>query len=183
METLLKQQEEGKILKEYSALTVKVNLELPGFPKEKPVSWIFEDKKEACSEITGFGTGSSVEIKSAFRPFGPGRKSVRPVLFLNSKDKKEVKEYVTEILEYNSISDEGKQNLSSIKIKISKGFRHQIRCHLSWLDMPIINDSLYSGLNYGRGMLGLRACSLLFTDPSSGREKNYSIPPLALDEL
>jgi 23S rRNA pseudouridine1911/1915/1917 synthase len=61
------------------------------------------------------------------------------------------------------------------KLRIWKGFRHQIRAHLAWFGMPILNDKLYGGVSFGNGLLALRAYSISFTDPSSGEELSYSI--------
>ena len=151
IQSLAQQQGEGKIIKEYSALTAESNMVLPGFPPEKPKQQL---------------------IKSAFRPYGPGRKAVRPVLG-------EGEQYITEILQAPDIST----GILSLRIRILKGFRNQIRCHLAWLGRPILNDSLYGGTPHGNGLLGLRACSLSFSDPSSGQERSYAIPPIEPDEV
>ena len=153
MEALLAQQKEGRIIKEYSALTSDSKAILPGFPLIKPELPL---------------------ILSAFRPYGPGRKAVRPLGPCTDKI-----QYITEIFEKRQLSPK----INSFIIKIFRGFRHQIRCHLAWLGEPIINDSLYGGAPHGKGFLGLRACSLLFNDPSSGRERFYSIPPVKPDEI
>jgi len=159
MEALLEQQGQGKIVKEYSALALKNGVVLPGFPKEKP----------------GFSPGSAIEITSAFRPYGPGRKAVRPVLIGGAKNKKPQVPYITEIVESKLTAAEGLGNCLSLRLRISKGFRHQIRCHLAWLGMPILNDVLYGGTAFGNGYLALRACSLAFADPATGDERSYSI--------
>jgi len=153
MEFLLAQQTEGRILKEYSALAANSEVQAPGFPAGKPDS------------------RPPARIQSDFRPYGPGRKAVRPVLNADG-------EYVTEILEANPLVN----GITAFRVRICRGFRHQIRCHLAWLGMPIVNDSLYGGAvqgggAFGDGLLCLRACSLLFTDPA-GRERFFSISPL-----
>jgi len=167
MEALLEQQAQGKILKEYSALTVESGIAMPGFPKEKP-------------ELQ---PGNAVEITSAFRPYGPGRKAVRPVLFGDAKNNRPRKLYITEVLESKLTSTFGSMaggfgNCLSLRLRISRGFRHQIRCHLAWLGMPILNDALYGGIGFGNAWLALRACSLAFADPSTGEKRGYSIPAL-----
>ena len=162
MESFLYQQKEGKMIKDYSALTGKCKTILPGFPEEKP-----ELPPGFFSDV---GWKGNVQIKSAFRPYGPGRKAVRPVLG---------EQYITEIIERRlSVSE-----FDSFHLRIFRGFRHQIRNHLAWMGHPILNDALYGGPSYGKGFLGLRAYSLTFTDPSSDRELTYSIPPLHFDEL
>jgi len=167
MGALLEQQEQGKIIKEYSALTGESGIVLPGFPKEKP-------------ELQ---PGKSIEITSAFRPYGKGRKAVRPVLIGGAKDNEPEKLYLTEVLESKLTSTAGLGNCLSLRLRISKGFRHQIRCHLAWLGMPILNDALYGGAGLGNGCLALRACSLAFTDPATGEERCYGISDLRAEDL
>jgi 23S rRNA pseudouridine1911/1915/1917 synthase len=159
MESLLQQQREGKILKEYSALAAKSKTRLPGFPSINP---------ELNSDSQG-----KLFVQSAFRPFGPGRKAVRPVLIAKAEDIKREELYTTEIINKSPVSDAG---LLFLRLRISKGFRHQIRAHLAWLGLPILSDKLYGGDNFGNGLLALRACSLSFADPSSNKERVYSIP-------
>jgi 23S rRNA pseudouridine1911/1915/1917 synthase len=167
MEALLEQQKHGKIPKEYSALAFESEMVLPGFPKEKP----------------GFRPGKAIEITSAFRPYGKGRKAVRPVLPGDANSKEIQALYITEILESKLTSAMGLGNCLSLRLRISKGFRHQIRSHLAWLGMPILNDALYGGAAFGNGYLALRACSLAFADPLKGEERYYSIPALRLEGL
>jgi len=167
MEALLEQQMQGKILKEYSALTGESGIALPGFPKEKP-------------ELQ---PGNTIEITSAFRPYGKGRKAVRPILIGGAKKIMPEKLYVTEVLESKLASASALGNCLSLRLRISRGFRHQIRSHLAWLGMPIINDTLYGGAVFGNGCLALRACSLAFADPATGEERCYAIPGLTADDL
>jgi len=180
MDAILEQQKEGSIIKEYSALVLKNEVVLPGFPPKKPElpDWVFSG---------GSGEGDSALICSAFRPYGPGRKSVRPVpldvvrseKFAAKKKKHDIalnadEPYITEILKARFLS----ADVVSFRLMISKGFRHQIRSHLFWIGLPILNDDLYGGSPYGKGFLGLRACSISFMDPSSKDKRKYSIPPL-----
>jgi 23S rRNA pseudouridine1911/1915/1917 synthase len=101
---------------------------------------------------------------------------VRPVLRESSNGKNL---YVSEIVESSSTA----KGIYSFKIRIVKGFRHQIRAHLAWLYRPILNDRLYDGMVYGKGLLALRACSLSFRDPASGVERRYAIPEMTLEDL
>jgi 23S rRNA pseudouridine1911/1915/1917 synthase len=167
MEALLEQQEQGKILKEYSALTGESGIVLPGFPKEKPK----------------LQPGNAINIISSFRPYGKGRKAVRPVLTGDAKKNMTEKLYITEILESKLIPYAGLGNCLSLRLRISKGFRHQIRSHLAWLGMPILNDALYDGVACGNGCLALRACSLAFADPVTGEWRCYAIPGLRAEDL
>ena len=111
-------------------------------------------------------------IESYFRPFGPGRKLVRPVTDETKTKKEIVKDkggfYCTEIISLDG-------NVFTVRIK--RGFRHQIRCHLSWIGCPILNDPLYPDPvslppeNY----LALRAHAVFFKDPADGGEKESRI--------
>ena len=169
MNSLLTQQKEGKIIKLYSAFISESKSETPllGFPKT--------DHK------------NNKIIESAFRAYGPGRKSVRPAI-LNESGKKKISldngsPYITELLNENKIKDAGENNITAIKIKLLRGFRHQIRAHLAWKGKPIINDSLYGGSPYGNKLMALRAFSLSFLDPASDNRLSFSIPELSIKDL
>jgi len=150
-------QDNGEFVKEYSAVCTKadVTAQLPGFPEYS----------------NGIHQPPFV-IESYFRPFGPGRKLVRPVIE-DGKKHKEIAEdkggfYKTEITNING-------NIFTARIK--RGFRHQIRCHLCWIGFPIQNDPLYSSPNGEpqTGSLSLRAYSLVFDDPANGKKREYRI--------
>jgi len=162
MDALLEQQKQGKIFKEYSALAFENRITLPGFPKVKP-------------ELQ---PGNTIDITSAFRPYGKERKTVRPVLVGGAKDNEPEKLYLTEVLESKLMSTAGLGNCLSLKLRISMGSRHQIKCHLAWLGMPILNDALYGGAVFGNGCLALMTCSLAFADPATGEERCYWMPGL-----
>ena len=125
------QQEKGLFVKTYRALTLPADLKLRGFPPPPVIQDV------PCV------------IESAFRPFGEGRKSVRPVLLSSVKKNTENKKncaldrgepYITEITEQCKVNA-----YTCFTIRLKRGFRHQIRCHLAWLGFPILNDPLYGG--------------------------------------
>jgi 23S rRNA pseudouridine1911/1915/1917 synthase len=150
-------QDNGDFVKEYSAVCVKadVTVQLTGFPEY------------SC----GVSQPPFV-IESYFRPYGPGRKLVRPVIEDGKKHKEIAKDkggfYRTEITGING-------NIFTARIK--RGFRHQIRCHLCWIGFPIQNDPLYlpNDREPQTGNLALRAYSLVFDDPVSGKRRGYQI--------
>ena len=174
MEALIEHQKNGTMIKEYSALASAGKTTLKGFPMEKPEIPPGKDNAPA-----------SFPVKSAFRAYGIGRKAVRPVIACENNARSKdavfdgVNPYITEILKTQVILN----GITSFQLRIVRGFRHQIRSHLAWLNMPILNDSIYGGAPYGKGLLGLRAYSLSFIDPSSGLERAYAIRPLELDEI
>lgn len=81
-------------------------------------------------------------ITTYFRPYGEGRKKVKCVTEeerakLKNKDVTKTP-YTTTIIK--------KDNLT-LTCMITKGFRHQIRCHLAFLGSPIKGDTLYNKEN------------------------------------
>ncbi|MDR3019797.1 MAG: RNA pseudouridine synthase [Treponema sp.] len=174
-------QDNGSFIKEYSAICknnictnnickndISVFTPPPGFPP-------------APNFITA---RLPLQINSYFRPYGVGRKLVRPVV-QDGKYKEIAKDkggfYQTEIIKING-------NVFTVQIK--RGFRHQIRCHLCWLGAPILNDPLYSHpqepdptkipalVELALQELALRAHALFFTDPTSGEQCKHRIEPM-----
>lgn len=133
-EKLLQLQKEGKIIKTYTALC-NVDLEnaekLGSFP---PCENLFRpEEKIYCQQ-------------SFFRPYGDGRKEVRPVTEASSKiiQKKVGKSVIYQTnIECQAIEN----NQIKVKAKISNGFRHQVRCHLAWMGLPVAGDKLYNYKN------------------------------------
>jgi 23S rRNA pseudouridine1911/1915/1917 synthase len=171
LELLLAQQEEGRFLKEYCALTALHTISpLRAFPPPPQFS----------GETPFF-------IRSCFRPYGPGRKMVRPLTGLKKGGESagdRGRTYATEI----SAVEELQGGCRRFILRLKRGFRHQIRCHLAWLGCPILGDPLYGNVAdraetaapgaLPEGVLALRAQGLFFFDPRSGKPCEYRIPPL-----
>ena len=130
---MIEEQKNNKFIKTYSAECskyLKNDVILPGFP-------LFDLNISLKNDF-------SFDIESYFRFFGKNNREVRPVS-LDSKNKfaaKKVgqqKKYKTSVLIKQVNSDS-----VSVECKISSGFRHQVRCHLAWAGLPIINDDLYN---------------------------------------
>jgi 23S rRNA pseudouridine1911/1915/1917 synthase len=152
-DSLTDAQSRGCIVKRYGAMTAlhrKCGL-LPGFP---PVP--AERALPFC-------------LESGFRPYGPGRRSVRPV------PRCERRLYSTSFLESEEMPPR-----RYFVLEIRRGFRHQIRCHLAWLGFPIIGDALYGG---GGGALALKAQGIYFTLPGTSREIQVTLPPVYEDTV
>ena len=154
-------QDEGNFIKEYSAICKNNSSDnnANGFPQPP----VFSDM---CPSFE-----NPLVIESFFRPFGPGRKQVRPVIDDSKKHYETAKDkggtYKTEII---MIHD----NVFTVRLR--RGFRHQIRCHLCWIGRPIQGDSLYT--QQDSQPLALRAHALFFPDPSTGRQREYRIDSL-----
>ncbi len=157
---LHRQQEAGTLIKDYVARCTRLEITAGrlGFPP--PPSW----------------SGIPLVVESAFRPFGPGRRAVRPV---SGGDEGRTPGfgddrglgYRTEVREWG----EEKDLSLRLVVRLTRGFRHQIRCHLAWLGLPIIGDTLYGGeVRPGEG-LALLAQSLYFRDPDSDVPYRFSV--------
>lgn len=150
----INEQKSGRICKEYIAVTKKngVNDIPEGFPTP---AFYFLDKKDCpCS------------IQSRFRYYGKGRQAVRPVR-LDEENRLIIKKtekniYTTDIL---SVDECCQKYL--FRLRLVKGFRHQIRSHLAWCSYPIIGDELYGGEK--SPFLELYAVTLNFRDPETER--------------
>jgi 23S rRNA pseudouridine1911/1915/1917 synthase len=165
LEALWAQQEAGRFVKEYGAVVITENFSppLPGFPPPP------------FSELPGPGP---FFIQSYFRPYGPGRKAVRPVAEINKTGKEiasdQGRPYETEVVEITGLG-KGRRYAA---LRIRRGFRHQIRCHLAWLGNPICRDPLYGEGGMESGPLALCAQGLFFFDPQTGAPREYRIPSL-----
>ncbi|MDR2900656.1 MAG: RNA pseudouridine synthase [Treponema sp.] len=157
LDSFLHQQDEGLFLKQYDAQVSAKNSSMEGFPP--------------LSELKN----PPFEIKSAFRFYGPGRQSVRPVSMSYIPahahvvwDKDGM--YTTNILSWNP----GPHSIN-VRVELFRGFRHQIRAHLAWTGFPIVNDFLYGGLETPDKKLALKAVSLSFRDPETGDPVKVSL--------
>ncbi len=117
----------------------------------------------------GSGTGlltKGLKIESLFRSFGEKARKVacvHPEFVSGFKGKHTGSAYVTEILAAIPV-DLGKDLPQAVHLdaRIYKGFRHQIRAHLSWTGWPIDGDKLYGGIPAPR--LQLESCGISFPD-------------------
>jgi 23S rRNA pseudouridine1911/1915/1917 synthase len=158
LENLLNQQKQGTLIKEYSAICQKC-----------------EPRGFEVSPITSLQP--PLVIESYFRPYGPGRKQVRPVTEEKLKRKEIAKDtgayYKTEVIGVEKKHIDSLEELYLFTVRLRRGFRHQIRCHLAWIGFPVLNDPLY-GKGDGSGFLALRAAGLFFADPKSGGPIEFS---------
>lgn len=151
-------QERGLFLKEYDALC---------------------DPRSAAGSSAPFG-GRPVPfaIESGFRPYGPGRRAVRAVevdgegrpIYGRVKELAldRGKPYRTDVLSIG-----GGNGRLLVRARLSRGFRHQVRCHLAWIGLPLVGDELYG--KGGPEPLGLRAVALAFPDPGGNGTARYDV--------
>lgn len=106
----------------------------------------FPDLPANCDEKSSQSQSlknQSQVLSSYFRFYGEGRREVRPVLDGGSKfaiKKVGAKTLYSTKIEFLSCDT----NSAKITCEISKGFRHQVRCHLAWLGFPVAGDAMYN---------------------------------------
>ena len=89
--------------------------------------------------------GASFTIQSYFRAYGPGRKEVRPVTKDSNKAAlQKVEKTVLYTTQVQIKHIDKVKNTALVECTITNGYRHQIRCHLAWYGLPIINDLVYN---------------------------------------
>lgn len=126
-------QKQNKIIKTYTALCQyepENAQQLTGFP---PIQTVTPQDLP----------GSARNIESYFRPYGDGRKQVRPVT--QSSGPAALKKLEKKVVYSTKVMITGKENeLVRVECQITNGYRHQIRCHLAWIGLPIAGDPLYN---------------------------------------
>jgi 23S rRNA pseudouridine1911/1915/1917 synthase len=122
-------------------------------------------------------------LASRFAPFGPGRRKVRvvpvgaPQARGRGRRQASLKSYRTEAQVV-----EAHGGLVLVRAVIRRGFRHQVRAHLSHLGLPIVGDELY-GRPVPSGApqrLYLHASAVELAHPADGRRLRIEAP-LPLD--
>ncbi len=81
--------------------------------------------------------------------------------------------YKTEIIGIEKVNIAGQDESYHFTVRLKRGFRHQIRCHLAWVGFPVLNDPLYG--KGGDGFLALRATGLFFNDPKNNEPIQFRI--------
>lgn len=113
-------------------------------------------------------------IQSRFRPYKEGRRSVRPVTddsgmaAIKAASKRVYKTIVKRGYKTDDVEEKDMKDKECVLCTIENGFRHQVRCHLSWLGIPVAGDALYNS-NYKDGYLHFRCVSLSFPHPRTGK--------------
>jgi 23S rRNA pseudouridine1911/1915/1917 synthase len=158
-EELCKSQKDGNFEKVYSATCVQREENaalLGGFPRV-PV-------------MMNMINGEEIIIRSTFRPFGKGHRQVRPVTpkaGMSAERKSGKVIYCTKITIKN-IEDA----FIKVQCKITAGYRHQVRCHLAWLGLPVLGDRLYNFYftNNKEQTLQFEGIMLSFPHPLTGKK-------------
>jgi len=134
-------------------------------------------RREDLVRLAGLLAGSRME--SRFRPFGPGSRRVACALPSGPSSMKAWTKdsYLTEVAAAHPCG-----SALQVDVRLSRGFRHQVRAHLAWVGLSLEGDSLYGeGLENedshaaGSG-LKLLAYALSFADPADGRAIRITLP-------
>jgi len=116
--------------------------------------------------LEGFPCNSTFELESKkiiaesyFRPYGLHNSQVRPVT--EASGKAALKKCGRVLYKTNI---EISSDKTSAICSITSGYRHQVRCHLSWCGFPVVGDKLYNPnyLENENCKLEFRACKISF---------------------
>jgi 23S rRNA pseudouridine1911/1915/1917 synthase len=113
-----------------------------------------------------------ISVSSAFRPFGKGNKEVRPV---TQESNTAAKKKTNGILYTTNIKIKNINGTYKASCTITKGYRHQVRCHLAWQGFPVKGDFLYNPLAKEKDEFCFYATSLRFIDPISEKIICYDL--------
>lgn len=142
-------------------------------------TWKDALRRQDLERLAMMLSGSCIEGR--FRPFGPG---ARRVACLAPSGHRSVKAWTQDL--YLTRVDSARSSGTGllVDVRLSRGFRHQIRSHLAWIGLALEGDSLY-----GEGMEDSESCSpgaglkllayaLSFKDPANGDEVTIHLPDL-----
>jgi 23S rRNA pseudouridine1911/1915/1917 synthase len=159
--TLITAQKNGFFIKTYKAICYIDNnhfIKLPGCPVPD---------QDYLSDIL---YGKTVLIKSYFRPYGIKSSEVRPVnknSSISAIQKSGSRLYCTKIrLNTNEKSCNDKK--VSVICSIATGYRHQVRCHLAWIGLPVCGDALYNPEDKENEVFCFEATGIEFPHPLTG---------------
>lgn len=158
---LQNEQSAGRFFKGYFARCYleNANERMEGFPESQIILESLLNSIKKCT------------ISSKFRPFGVKNTTVRPVVESSGRaalKKCSSKIYSTDVEIINESKD-NKNSLVSVRCVLTEGYRHQVRCHLAWIGLPIAGDRLYNPSAKDNDSFEFYADRLSFTDPLTGK--------------
>ncbi len=159
------EQNEGRFVKTYRAECniTKNNTEILGSFPANPVQNLIADKEN-----------KTFSVESYFRNFGEGKKLVRPVT--ENSGKAALKKMGRTKLYKTTISLNYSDTFETLEAicRIQSGYRHQVRCHLAWCNIPVIGDPLYNAIKTSSQMQFF-ATGLEFKNPITDKDERYYI--------
>ncbi len=156
------EQDAGRFLKKYRA-------ECDVFPENPNVLGGFPPSLDFTPR-----TSAAFTVESFFRNFGAGGREVRPVTVDSGKSA--LKKLGTNRIYRTGIRiallHDGK---AEVECSIVRGYRHQVRCHLAWLGLPVECDGLYNSRCAEPGVMKFFATEIQFRNPRTDEEVVYSV--------
>lgn len=116
--------------------------------------------------------GETVTVQSSFRSYGMHRRAVRPV---NGQSGRAARKKSGSTVYQTAITAQDDQN---VICTITAGYRHQVRCHLAWIGLPVQNDPLYNPScieNGTAGKLAFTAYKIAFPSQTSNAVLHYTL--------
>lgn len=117
-------------------------------------------------------------IAGRFRPYGPGAARVACAMAEDPAAQRGAggsgKAWTAETYRSEVEAAEARAPGILAEVRLSRGFRHQVRAHFAWLGLSLAGDALYG--DGGPGGLALRAFRLSFPDPDGGAPVVLSLP-------
>lgn len=178
----------GRFLKYYTAVCLSGTV--PGVPE-----WPFSDTLRAEPADRSEGPADPAEslspaaagcsalpacIVSGFRPYGPGRVRVAPVPQDRVVPERLYRTTIVSCMPFPGVEGfpGAGQPFVHVRVRLERGFRHQIRCHLAAAGFPIAGDPLYlePGLSARFSRLHLYADTLEFVPPGGGPIRRVCVP-------
>ncbi len=185
-EAILRQQEAGGFNKEYLAFsTVSAASSPPGsrppraFPRGLDgAAW---DRARgrldggALAALLRAAAPGGLGISSLFRPYGPRGSRVACLSPAQATGRAAEAAGPTYSSEIHSCEEDGPGGPGAlgVRMRLARGFRHQVRAHLAWIGLPISGDLLYGGARDER--LRLYAVGLSFAHPLTGAAMHLSV--------
>jgi 23S rRNA pseudouridine1911/1915/1917 synthase len=124
---------------------------------------------------------SGARIEGRFRPYGPGSKRVACSL---PGETSALKHWTRDLYLTRIQSAHPSGDGLLVDVRLSRGFRHQVRAHLAWVGLSLEGDSLYgegedsAEFQTPKAGLKLLAYALSFKDPVTGNELRISLPAM-----
>ncbi len=154
-------------------------------PGADPTAWRAALRRGETETLAAVLSGRM--LASRFRPYGPGAARVAcaspedPVALRGAQGSG--KAWSADTYRSEFLAAEARDGGVLAEVGLTRGFRHQVRAHLSWLGLALAGDALYGeredgpdGAPPAGACLSLRACSLSFPDPDGGGTVSVSFP-------
>jgi len=170
---MLKEQDEGRFLKEYLALSSPADADNPrgsrparGLPLGiDEAAWAEARERGELGSLASLveaplPSGGAARIECSFRSYGP---SSRAVACIGGPSSVAYRAHLLGARIAPPPDRAEAEEALELRLLLERGFRHQLRAQLAWVGLPIIGDGLYGGAAAGR--LYLRAARVAFPDP------------------